>query len=30
VASGVTISLSQGGENLAEGGPLITVWVCNN
>jgi len=29
-ASGVTRGLSQGGQNLAEGGPMATVWVCNN
>jgi len=28
--SGVTRSLSQGEANFAEGGPLVTVWKCNN
>jgi len=28
--SGVTRGLSQGGQNLAEVGPLATVLVCNN
>ena len=29
VGSGVTRGLSQG-VNFAEGGPLATVWECNN